>query len=1339
MTGTHLRWASGYLMLETLLRIWDCFLLEGPKVLFRFSLAILQLHSREIIMKCDTISVMRHLKACAKITYDVDGLVMVAFKTLKPFSRRQDIVSKQTCYLNALKEKYKWRDIQRVTYAERENVFDTRVLSMIYGNDDMVLMGTLSWFVFAYSQPTRELLWQQRLHDAVLSMQLYQDEEGDQMFRLFAGLADGTIAVFEAVNSKCTSYDLFYLPVGQSPVTCLQLLSNKLWCACGNNVSIINASTLDPKDRFTVSTNPYDTILSLVPGLPGVWISVRGSSVLELWDSENITCKMLYDTRTGKFPNLRKEDETYFNAARITSILSMDYSVWVGTGEGILITFDVFTQGQKTPSESSSYVAETFLSGDLELQSWRSESQKGDVENTARLVEVQKRVNEIFLQRQNADTDSSIFQNVEVIDVDSSSSYLELELDGMDCNLKTQKVTDFTNLALNSRENLIDKNSDDQFNQMGFLPNCKGNSKLDFISKMDLSKKFSADSTETDISVKTNTSGISSNYSHHNDLSGHVSIDSVSLHDSGYVQPISPSRHKDQVVNIPSSESQPFEEATSCGDAHFASQHIHTSTFDSPGHSLKQNDTGSLQEFHEKRSSRKSADSGISSLHEKCCQSQEQHKKSDSFVDQQSSEFGNEAEQNTEVKNNLLNSSENVAVDLISPYNSDVVSEVNNIDNPHNDTNIQFDLPNGRSVSLDSNKTTDSDEVFTDLCVPNVSDISLTADRDLCDQDNLTQEHIKEKYLQSDSSSLDKQGEDSPLENQFNSNFNRPVNDVNKRDKNTKSQHLFSAYTETQGEQIKPNSFLRRVQSLKKNFKVDQNLNSKKVSQKSSNVLVSVNQPDLSHSDLVKEPEAVIELSDVQDINHNFTSSSSISKGLTVSTNLSDSSLNSASDLSNGTCTDETSKMEENSLDSTVDTLKLGSQQIQRPNEASTTLYSDCNDAFPEALSSTISMFPCSQDSALKNVESQNAENVVKGIDTKFYGDSDEDSRVHEARVQSFKDSYKRMSSANLKFKLLHDVIPENANGPVIKTLLTSRLSDGRENPSSASSETNSRSSDIASSYFPNSNSLKKPLAAIGRQNSDASIVLGNVQSKDPYAQWRLDYTNIHVDTDIDSSVISSASNDGQGGEGDSCPPSRRLSCISGGSDLKDQRLKQFLRDTASSFSSQMGNSSEDDKRMTFLLTPNMSGCNSASWSSYDEISTTSQDNDSVKYRMPRPSAFHMESRATSIASTIDLYAGGTDLTLLSKNKISDKPVKWLLSTHSEGRPVILSFSGSHSDDEAVLLWSREVKETLWTNAPIFIYNPTTKRATLPSYMRPQLAGSARTSPRIKITSHNEA
>ena len=53
-------------------------MLEGPKVLFRFSLAILKLHEKDILKKTDTMGIMKHLKSCAKLTYDVDGLVKVS-------------------------------------------------------------------------------------------------------------------------------------------------------------------------------------------------------------------------------------------------------------------------------------------------------------------------------------------------------------------------------------------------------------------------------------------------------------------------------------------------------------------------------------------------------------------------------------------------------------------------------------------------------------------------------------------------------------------------------------------------------------------------------------------------------------------------------------------------------------------------------------------------------------------------------------------------------------------------------------------------------------------------------------------------------------------------------------------------------------------------------------------------------------------------------------------------------------------------------------------------------------------------------------------------------------
>jgi hypothetical protein len=58
-----------------MLRIWDCFLMEGPKVLFRFTIALLGLYEEDILAHTDTISVIKVLKAGVRLALDVDGLV----------------------------------------------------------------------------------------------------------------------------------------------------------------------------------------------------------------------------------------------------------------------------------------------------------------------------------------------------------------------------------------------------------------------------------------------------------------------------------------------------------------------------------------------------------------------------------------------------------------------------------------------------------------------------------------------------------------------------------------------------------------------------------------------------------------------------------------------------------------------------------------------------------------------------------------------------------------------------------------------------------------------------------------------------------------------------------------------------------------------------------------------------------------------------------------------------------------------------------------------------------------------------------------------------------------
>lgn len=383
----------------TLLRIWDCFLLEGPKVLFRFSLAILKMHEEVLLTKQDTVSIMRQLKSIARLCYDVDMLIKVAFEDLEPFPRRQDIAAKQACFQKILREQSKKRELEKHSVLSRDNTVATdgsyygdnaliiecaaacdsetiwvchassnltrlsrvncedsvmyrlkieieaRVICMHALGNDVMLLGTLSHFVHAYSTRTREIKWEAQLNESVLSLCSY--EEDDQC-QVFAGLADGTMAVIENFSVHVEKPDVLYIHIGSSPVTCLKLVDKRLWCATGNRIIILSARTLDTVDQFQVSPSSLDYISLLQPCSAEdpatdhcVWLALRGSSVLQLWDAQALTCKMLYDVRDDRYPRSprQQEEDNELNPARVTALLSLPGSVLVGTAQGFLIIY----------------------------------------------------------------------------------------------------------------------------------------------------------------------------------------------------------------------------------------------------------------------------------------------------------------------------------------------------------------------------------------------------------------------------------------------------------------------------------------------------------------------------------------------------------------------------------------------------------------------------------------------------------------------------------------------------------------------------------------------------------------------------------------------------------------------------------------------------------------------------------------------------------------------------------------------------------------------------------------------------------------------------------------
>jgi hypothetical protein len=80
---------------DVYLRIWDVFLYEGSKVLFRFALAFLKMFEEEILRLDDSVQINTFIRTLGEKDFDVRSLCKVAFNGLNPLplgkirSRRQ--------------------------------------------------------------------------------------------------------------------------------------------------------------------------------------------------------------------------------------------------------------------------------------------------------------------------------------------------------------------------------------------------------------------------------------------------------------------------------------------------------------------------------------------------------------------------------------------------------------------------------------------------------------------------------------------------------------------------------------------------------------------------------------------------------------------------------------------------------------------------------------------------------------------------------------------------------------------------------------------------------------------------------------------------------------------------------------------------------------------------------------------------------------------------------------------------------------------------------------------------------------------------------------------------
>ena len=107
------------------LRIWDVFLYEGNKVLFRFALAFLKMHEEQILQMKDSVSINQFLRTLGERPCDVKQLCYIAFVELNPFPYRT-LKTKRIYHTKIVKEELEKLEELRRTLPNHDRSFDSQ-------------------------------------------------------------------------------------------------------------------------------------------------------------------------------------------------------------------------------------------------------------------------------------------------------------------------------------------------------------------------------------------------------------------------------------------------------------------------------------------------------------------------------------------------------------------------------------------------------------------------------------------------------------------------------------------------------------------------------------------------------------------------------------------------------------------------------------------------------------------------------------------------------------------------------------------------------------------------------------------------------------------------------------------------------------------------------------------------------------------------------------------------------------------------------------------------------------------------------------------------------------
>jgi c-Jun-amino-terminal kinase-interacting protein 4 len=203
-------------------------------------------------------------------------------------------------------------------------------------------LGAQNGMIYVHSSVGR---WRVCLHavqlpDAVLSIVHVAG-------RVVVALANGQVAIFRRqMNGEwdVNSYHLVTLGSPKQSVRCLTIVGDKVWAAHRNRIHVLDPISLNVVHTLEAHPRKESQIRQMAATGLGVWVSIRLDSTLRLYHSQ--TYEHLQDVDIEPYVSkMLGTGKLGFSFVRITSLHVSCGRLWIGTGNGVIISVPLAGDG----------------------------------------------------------------------------------------------------------------------------------------------------------------------------------------------------------------------------------------------------------------------------------------------------------------------------------------------------------------------------------------------------------------------------------------------------------------------------------------------------------------------------------------------------------------------------------------------------------------------------------------------------------------------------------------------------------------------------------------------------------------------------------------------------------------------------------------------------------------------------------------------------------------------------------------------------------------------------------------------------------------------------------